>query len=1179
VPRGNVRVSITGDADGLQRATRSAERDLDRFGKSGSKALSALKPAALAAAGAMTALGAAAGVKAVKAAVDLEEQMNKTRVVFRGSEKDILKWSESTATAIGVSRREALAASSTFGNMLVPMGLARDEAAIMSKRFVTLSANLASFNNTKPAEALEALRAGLAGESEPLRRFGVFLSETRVKAEALRQGFKLVDGQLSESAKAQARYSLILKDSRDAQGDFRRTSDSLANQQRVLRATFEDVSAQLGRELLPILTDGARILVQFIRQMRSGTGAGGDFVRIMQQAWKVIKVVIDVLVVWNTWMLKLPKLWIQVGTTAVRWLKAIAGAAADTFNFVKKIVGDVIAGVLRRFATVFEVASKLPIIGDKFQGIADKVNQTADRIDRMGEKIRKLPRKKEIDIMVKVALSDLDAGKVSPLVPLDQLPAGGPDIEGKIGQMSKKKAAAWAKKNAGRLLAQAAPMLGAPGNRAPGALGALESIGNRMGLLTTSGYRPGDDGWHGQNRARDLSGSAGLMMQYAKLLFSRFGSRLLELIYTPMGIGIKNGQPVNIQSFYGPAVAADHYDHVHVALQRGGKIPGSRTGDKNLAALEDGEFVVNRKATAKALPFLQALNAGIPRFQEGGISGAKQIRGFAERVWKKTKALAGAGFEERMPSITMGGGLRGGVSAFHRKANSIPIGKVLQEAFANPDSLSRDYALRVLVHEMAHAAQPISGMKRWEFEGGAEAFAKWASPQVYGSLGIPYHDYPAGYPGYVSRVMKEKSPGWIRHGQFVGVDGFQNGGLVAQASGVDPGYKRLIGMASSRYGIPGYILAGLIEVESGWDPNAVSSAGAFGITQFMPGTAAGYGVRAGSSHGAVASQIMGAAHYLVDLGYKKDRMFALAAYNGGPGNPQYGYAHDVIAASAKYKGILASAGGGGRRGSEEEPSKPKPKPTRGPSSSLDVRDARTEGRWDALENSTNRRQLDRAYRARAKVFNQRIKQKRTRLARINRALRGRLTRSTRQRLLAEKATLVRDINSDIGSLKSLTTEFQERVGGGGVTGDAESGLTGLEGNDMAQALARLTPGTEDDLAALRAREWHAGVALAMNQQSGNVEGITEWANELASTREAIESLTGAMAEANRLQQERDAINQEIVDNQRKLLLYASTQGPALIGAVVAAANGGIGGKFGLGNQTPSFAGVGGLARY
>jgi hypothetical protein len=668
-------------------------------------------------------------------------------------------------------------------------------------------------------------------------------------------------------------------------------------------------------------------------------------------------------------------------------------------------------------------------------------------------------------------------------------------------------------------------------------------------------------------------------MQYAKLLFSRFGSRLLELIYTPMGIGIKNGQPVNIQSFYGPAVAADHYDHVHVALQRGGKIPGSRTGDKNLAALEDGEFVVNRKATAKALPFLQALNAGIPRFQEGGISGAKQIRGFAERVWKKTKALAGAGFEERMPSITMGGGLRGGVSAFHRKANSIPIGKVLQEAFANPDSLSRDYALRVLVHEMAHAAQPISGMKRWEFEGGAEAFAKWASPQVYGSLGIPYHDYPAGYPGYVSRVMKEKSPGWIRHGQFVGVDGFQNGGLVAQASGVDPGYKRLIGMASSRYGIPGYILAGLIEVESGWDPNAVSSAGAFGITQFMPGTAAGYGVRAGSSHGAVASQIMGAAHYLVDLGYKKDRMFALAAYNGGPGNPQYGYAHDVIAASAKYKGILASAGGGGRRGSEEEPSKPKPKPTRGPSSSLDVRDARTEGRWDALENSTNRRQLDRAYRARAKVFNQRIKQKRTRLARINRALRGRLTRSTRQRLLAEKATLVRDINSDIGSLKSLTTEFQERVGGGGVTGDAESGLTGLEGNDMAQALARLTPGTEDDLAALRAREWHAGVALAMNQQSGNVEGITEWANELASTREAIESLTGAMAEANRLQQERDAINQEIVDNQRKLLLYASTQGPALIGAVVAAANGGIGGKFGLGNQTPSFAGVGGLARY
>src|SRR5687768_14133234 len=69
------------------------------------------------------ALGAAGVVvgakKSIEAAVDLEEQINKTRVVFRGSEKDMLRWSKTTATALGISRREALEASGVFGNMLV----------------------------------------------------------------------------------------------------------------------------------------------------------------------------------------------------------------------------------------------------------------------------------------------------------------------------------------------------------------------------------------------------------------------------------------------------------------------------------------------------------------------------------------------------------------------------------------------------------------------------------------------------------------------------------------------------------------------------------------------------------------------------------------------------------------------------------------------------------------------------------------------------------------------------------------------------------------------------------------------------------------------------------------------------------------------------------------------------
>jgi hypothetical protein len=136
--------------------------------------------------------------KAVDAASDLNEQVNKTSAVFKGSAPAIVKWSETAATSMGMSERQALEATGTFGNMLVPMGIARKEAAGMSQRMVQLASDMSSFNNASPEDTLEAIRAGLAGEAEPLRRFGVFLSAARVQQEALSMGF----GKGVEAAKA-----------------------------------------------------------------------------------------------------------------------------------------------------------------------------------------------------------------------------------------------------------------------------------------------------------------------------------------------------------------------------------------------------------------------------------------------------------------------------------------------------------------------------------------------------------------------------------------------------------------------------------------------------------------------------------------------------------------------------------------------------------------------------------------------------------------------------------------------------------------------------------------------------------------------------------------------------------------------------------------------------------------
>jgi hypothetical protein len=91
-------------------------------------------------------------------------------------------------------------------------------------------------------------------------------------------------------------------------------------------------------------------------------------------------------------------------------------------------------------------------------------------------------------------------------------------------------------------------------------------LASRFGLRVSSGYRAGDDGYHGINRARDFAGSASRMYSFANFIGTRFGSRLLELIYSPLGWSIKNG------SRTAPYAVKDHFDHVHVAMRTGGVV-------------------------------------------------------------------------------------------------------------------------------------------------------------------------------------------------------------------------------------------------------------------------------------------------------------------------------------------------------------------------------------------------------------------------------------------------------------------------------------------------------------------------------------------------------------------------------------------------------------------------------
>lgn len=264
-------VSVAPNAEGFGKKLRDQTDDAGRqAGESAGDEFSgafggSLKKLAAVAAAAFATLKVGEFLKgSIDAASDLSESVSKVNVVFGDSAGEIQDWAKTSAAAMGQSRQQALEAAGTFGNLFTAMKIGAPQAATMSKKMVELAGDLASFNNVSPEEALDALRSGLTGETEPLKRFGVNMNEATLKAKAMELGLSDGKGVLDANAKAQAAYALILEQTGTAQGDFARTSSGLANQQRILAAQWTNLKATIGNAFLPLLVNSGHVLTTTI---------------------------------------------------------------------------------------------------------------------------------------------------------------------------------------------------------------------------------------------------------------------------------------------------------------------------------------------------------------------------------------------------------------------------------------------------------------------------------------------------------------------------------------------------------------------------------------------------------------------------------------------------------------------------------------------------------------------------------------------------------------------------------------------------------------------------------------------------------------------------------------------------------------------------------------------------
>ena len=201
----------------------------------------------------------------IDAASDLKETLDKSRIIFGQASTAIENFASNSAKQFGMSRKEAIDAAASFGVFGKSAGKTGQDLASFSTDLVGLSADLASFNNTTPEEAALALGAALRGEAEPIRRFGVLLDDASLKQEALALGLiKTTKEALTPQNKVLAANSAIFKQTTDAQGNFILTSGGVANQQRILEATFKDLQTEIGQKLLPTFNAALKGLNEFL---------------------------------------------------------------------------------------------------------------------------------------------------------------------------------------------------------------------------------------------------------------------------------------------------------------------------------------------------------------------------------------------------------------------------------------------------------------------------------------------------------------------------------------------------------------------------------------------------------------------------------------------------------------------------------------------------------------------------------------------------------------------------------------------------------------------------------------------------------------------------------------------------------------------------------------------------
>lgn len=221
------------------------------------------------------------GKECLELGSDLQEVQNVVDVTFPSMTGQVDEFAKAAAQSFGLSETMAKQFTGTFGAMAKSFGFSEKSAYDMSTALTGLAGDVASFYNLSQDEAYTKLKSVFTGETESLKDLGVVMTQTALDSYAIANGYGKTTSAMTEQEKVALRYRFVMDQLSAAQGDFARTSDSWANQTRILRLQLDSIKATIGQGLINVFTPVIKVINILLSKLATVAEAFKSFTELI----------------------------------------------------------------------------------------------------------------------------------------------------------------------------------------------------------------------------------------------------------------------------------------------------------------------------------------------------------------------------------------------------------------------------------------------------------------------------------------------------------------------------------------------------------------------------------------------------------------------------------------------------------------------------------------------------------------------------------------------------------------------------------------------------------------------------------------------------------------------------------------------------------------------------------